>query len=1120
MNVVDNYVTEVAASMLFGLGYYLVKGIKKKNTKKSLDDKDKSTDTSNIYQSKLNFALEKWGYAKSIEEYNQMIKDHYGKTDPNEILHLIVSQGYTPNIDTYNALLLSCFHGKNFETAKTLQEEILNPVGPVMPNNYTLNILIKGLGVYYRTFYFNKNNSVNEGVDEQSQKNENLGKNINISQNSQNSEKNTQFSQNSEKNTQFSQYSEKNTLNFQNSEKNTLNSQNSEKNTINSQILQKNTINSQNLQKNSINSQNFEKPVYKSQTSEKPMYNSQILLKKEIFEKFDSDLQNLISSFQERNISLDIITHNTILDIYIDQSRLDTALSYYENLKSQKTPFDYYTYTTLLKGIKKSPTTDEQYLLFAFQLLQELNTSLPTPIDESFYNNLLDCCVKFNRIDKAEQLFASMQSEGKAKLKEYSYSIMIKAYSKVYKLNKAIEIFNLLKKVKFEDFMQNFNKQKSNNIENNNFPIEFDDSKSYRSSISHSTFKSKKQKNQICNNSPYPTIITYGAMLNACIRCNNILKAEEIFFEMDKYSIKKNAFIYSTLINGYRKSHNYVKAIQLYENLVKNMSVMLNGGDSNLEDMDKYSVLNSDFNYEEKSVKNDKNGENLLKNENSQNSSSNLVIFNTILDCCIECERYDKMHEIFEFLKNKKNFDKNSKNSQNSEISQISQNSYTQIPDPDIITYSIVIKGYAQSNRIDKVLQIYQFLSDKKNNFTLDEYLYNSILDVFARNGDENTMKKIFYDMREKNISVSVITYGVMIKLYTNLGDVHSADELYEELINKGIKPSVVIYQLLLKLYARKKMPYKAVDIFRNMLIMKIQPDFMIYDYMIKICLRFNYLKEAVEFLISSVKDGFRFEEGVYDEIIDYLIVDREVEESLRIDMSRELINVLKEKGVFISGYIVEKVTKFCQNEKKVSRNFEKNNFIYSKNEKNQKNHKNENYFNKNSCFEYDNRTSYTKNYGNRNKFNENYENYNYKNNYNNNYKNNNNNQFNINYPSNNFEKEFDDTQSYFSQFNLTGTSNKLNMHTVKGGKYNDNEEVEVEMEFDLNPDMDNIDKINHNHNQDDKELILHSESKSNYKNMNMNRNYTSYNKKEFSHNNRQRGNYNNNCQEKSIYDL
>ena len=204
LNVVDNYVTEVAASMLFGLGYYLVKGIKKKEN-----------ESKNLIRNKLEGALENWGYAKSIEEYNTLIKENYAKMDPNDILSVIVSKGYSPNIDTYNALLLNCFHSQNFECARILQDEILNPLGPITPNTYSLNILIKGLGLFYK--FHNSNSNENNNTDDAI----------------------------------------------------------------------------------------------------------------ELNKKFDDDLQNLIQTFEEKNIKLDIIAMNTTLDILISQGRLQKAWTYF-----------------------------------------------------------------------------------------------------------------------------------------------------------------------------------------------------------------------------------------------------------------------------------------------------------------------------------------------------------------------------------------------------------------------------------------------------------------------------------------------------------------------------------------------------------------------------------------------------------------------------------------------------------------------------------------------------------------------------------------------------------------------------------------------------------------------
>jgi pentatricopeptide repeat protein len=717
----DNYVTEVAASMLFGLGYYLVKGIKKKNevTKPNKIESDK-------VKVKLEGALEKWNYAKSVEDYNSLIKQTYSQMDPNEILNDILSKGLTPNIDTYNALLLNAYHNKNFNAAKILREEILNPMSSVNPNAYTLNISIKGLGLLYKGY--------------------------------------TQLDQT---------------------------------------------------------------------------------------KAFDEELKKITEQFQQRGVFLDTIAHNTILDCLAEQRRMEDCWTLFETMMQTKQS-DSYTFTTIIKAIKSIPNLNSSWMDKAILVMNKAGNRL----EESFCNALLDCCIKFDRISQAESLFNQMLIENQSRLKEYSYAIMIKAYSKTMQLEKALKVFALLKKNKAE---------KAGNFDEDD---KFD-------TRSHLTFRTNlHQDNQLKDDSIYPTTVTYGSILNACVRCNNIGLAEELFNEMTCIGVKKNAFIFSTLINGYRKSQNYLKAINIFDNLIKSLEEDSLSKNENTEAFLDTMTLN--------------------KNLNSTNSTSrqfNVVIFNSILDCCIECEKFEKMAQIFEFMTK----------------SQLIKNLNIV---PDIITYCILIKGYAKTDMIDKVWSVYNNI----NNMVLDEVLYNTILDCFARNSDEISMRKIFADMRAKNIPMSVITYGVMIKLYTNLGDCEAANEVFEELMNKGIRPTVIIYQLLLRLYSKRKMPYKAVEVFRNMLLMKVKPDRLIYDSIIKICFNHFYLEECVDFLIHSVQDGIRLDEEVFDSIVDWIIQDVERNVFMRSQLIGNLELALKNAHFKLSNYIEEKIVMFKKN--------------------------------------------------------------------------------------------------------------------------------------------------------------------------------------------------------------
>lgn len=377
--VIENYVADVAVTMMFGLGYYLFKGLKKR------DDSfcDPTTNFKNM-KGKLEGALQRWQYAKTIEEYNDLINTNYeGIEDPFTIINLMNKGGVMPNIDTYNALLYNCLLTQNNEAAQTLKDEMMDPTGPVTPNIYTLNVLIKGLHLKFKE---------------------------------------------------------------------------------------------------------------KLRDSKVP-----------VFHEFDRELIQVITTLEERNVYCDLIVQNTILDILVDQNRLEQAWSQFDNMRRIFKP-DLYTYLTLLKAIKSAPEVSEEWLAKAFLILNEAKNHCD--VDEQFVNNLLEACIKFNRIDKAEQVFCEMSMRKKKVTSEASSCIMIRAYSKIYNFNKASKIFE-----EIED----------------------------------------------------KSATSYDAMMSAAIRCKNFEYAERLLTKLQ--DTDKCLSIYANLINGFRLNKNYEKGIKIYDQI-------------------------------------------------------------------------------------------------------------------------------------------------------------------------------------------------------------------------------------------------------------------------------------------------------------------------------------------------------------------------------------------------------------------------------------------------------------------------------------------------------------------------------------------------------------------------
>ena len=135
-NAVNPYLTDVGVGLVFGLGYYVIKYLYGENTEKK--GKETKLGTENTIQ---------WEGAKTIEEFNHLIKtnEEDSKMNPFEVLNVINKKQLSPDINTYNNLLNSCYHVGNFECADKLKEEIIDFTTPVQPDLSTFNILLKGV---------------------------------------------------------------------------------------------------------------------------------------------------------------------------------------------------------------------------------------------------------------------------------------------------------------------------------------------------------------------------------------------------------------------------------------------------------------------------------------------------------------------------------------------------------------------------------------------------------------------------------------------------------------------------------------------------------------------------------------------------------------------------------------------------------------------------------------------------------------------------------------------------------------------------------------------------------------------------------------------------------------
>lgn len=543
---------------------------------------------------------------------------------------------------------------------------------------------------------------------------------------------------------------------------------------------------------------------------------------KSIHEYFSEQVSSCLKDSLMRGIIITVVVLNMVLDCLSIQNRFHAAFDFYNNFKDKIKP-DSQTFNILLKIIKEKGTADTNndlsqeaqnvnkgLLIKAFSLMQE--AIMRKVIDETFIKSLIDICLEFNDYAKAEELMTTLKFNFPHLLSEDSFITMMKAYARKEDLDTVIQIFEEMK----------------------------------------TDYYGKGKELSAVN--------SYICLINCCVRCKNLEKAESYYKEFN--AIEKNSHhLISSMILAYKNTRKYNKAYEMFDNLICN-------------------------------------------------NIKSTIVFNSMIDCCVENGKYDKMNEIFNSMKPidlSNSYDSNQSTDEESN----DVHSYSEDIQADLISYSLILKGYARANNIAKVKEIYGLLK-KREDFQIQESLYNVILDSYARNKYEKGCIEVFNDMKNSNSTMSVMTYGIMIKLYVNLEDNKKVLRYFKEITKPNrykIKPSIVIYQLVLKSLVKKGEIDEAVLQFKQMIIQKlVKPDSLIFELIMKCCIEFQRIEDAFELFEHACYLQIRLEQFLVTMLLEMLDKNKDLNQLVKNKLVIELVRSIKVCGLKINNENAAKI--------------------------------------------------------------------------------------------------------------------------------------------------------------------------------------------------------------------
>jgi len=345
-------------------------------------------------------------------------------------------------------------------------------------------------------------------------------------------------------------------------------------------------------------------------------------------------------------------------------------------------------------------------------------------------------------------------------------------------------------------------------------------------------------------------------MLNCAIKCQRLDLMKDFYENMKLDNIAPNSVILSTLVKGFNRTKNYQLAFSLYENMPE----------TQLEKID-------------------------------------IVFFNSLLDCCVESNNFEKMDEIFKSIK--------SKELKNPEFK------------PNVITYSTILKGLTKSNKHNQAVELYNQL--KNSDMNVDEIFFNTMADYYSRKKNTEKCLEILNDMKKLKIIRSSVIYSIVIKLYSQSGDEINALKIYEEMVNENIKPTLITYTTIMQMFIKQKKLDKALDIFFEMRRNKIHIDMVTYNFIINGCSFNKKLEKAIELLIMSLDENIMVSDNTYNNVLEYIVSNKFMKINDRCKFAGEILQKLKERNFQVKYEVYSIVMKmmYKSGEKKANKEIE-----------------------------------------------------------------------------------------------------------------------------------------------------------------------------------------------------
>lgn len=150
---------------------------------------------------------------------------------------------------------------------------------------------------------------------------------------------------------------------------------------------------------------------------------------------------------------------------------------------------------------------------------------------------------------------------------------------------------------------------------------------------------------------------------------------------------------------------------------------------------------------------------------------------------------------------------------------------------PNIVTYNILLRAYAQFCQVDKVNALFKEVETYE--IATNVYTYNGVMDAYGKHGMLTEMEQVLARMKKDKCKPDIITFNLLINAYGKHQDFSKMEQVFQSLLQSKENPTLPTFNSMITNYGKARLMKKAELVYEKMTSLGYEPSQVTYECLI-----------------------------------------------------------------------------------------------------------------------------------------------------------------------------------------------------------------------------------------------------------------------------------------------